>query len=825
VTDQELQAVIRGLQSSIGNFDNSLSAINRRMIDMANGVRDEEEEMRKNLAKMGKWNKETDDLRKQQLEQQRRDYMAAKEVEKDLNTAKTGLINSIAKTESEIQKHAAALHKAVADEKAGIAGAAQARAAAQAALKQERKNKRDHLNQLNSVTTELVNATNTQHNIVRLMRKTEKELNEFSWKDASKKVGTKLADTLGQGVKNIFSGLTVGNAVNTWYKGLGEVMATGGDNMFASLDRQMDAVQLGLTPEEYIKMNAASRQTILATGGVGKQLDILKKQSSDLGGSFATAGDATRYAQGQMDALAKGGIRPSMETAGLLNDQFLRLNKITGMTGEQFNQLTNELITDSDIQLQLRAANADERQQIIKSNAARVAEYVAMGMTTEQAKSATKALAAIAGQKPIDRIKQAAKLRAMGGAMGIEGANEAADIMIKGQRASPEEMKRLADFNSKMSNKMSESAKGSIGGEIFASKIQEKLGTKDTDANSVFNTRLTEGNKIQEESLKTLQEVPKKLQELIRLVSQGGALKANPLAQTAGAAGVSLWDTFGPGAMGAAGGWAGAKFLGKAAPTVVPDVNLPGDGPKPPPGAKGGLKSAGKTAGKFMLKKLPVVGALAGLGYAASRAMDGDWTGAGMEAASGVASLAPGVGTAASVGIDAALMARDADREAKELAKQRARDAAGMAGITNDDAASIMAKGPRASHEERLALADFNQKMSNRMLETPTGSIGSEIFSSKLQDKLGAGEQPTANTPPLTSAEARADAASPIGLQLSLMEQSANHLKNITDLATKQVDLAEKQLAATLVSGEDRSKLFKELSTGNRFMTTYNTLQ
>ena len=40
--------------------------------------------------------------------------------------------------------------------------------------------------------------------------------------------------------------------------------------------------------------------------------------------------------------------------------------------------------------------------------------------------------------------------------------------------------------------------------------------------------------------------------------------------------------------------------------------------------------------------------------------MKGDWAGAGMELASGAASTIPGLGTAASLGIDAALMAKDA---------------------------------------------------------------------------------------------------------------------------------------------------------------------
>lgn len=74
----------------------------------------------------------------------------------------------------------------------------------------------------------------------------------------------------------------------------------------------------------------------------------------------------------------------------------------------------------------------------------------------------------------------------------------------------------------------------------------------------------------------------------------------------------------------------------------------------------GVAKGLGKTAGKSLLKKIPGIGLLAGLGFGAGRALAGDWAGAGLEVASGAASLIPGWGTAASLAIDAGLIAKDA---------------------------------------------------------------------------------------------------------------------------------------------------------------------
>jgi hypothetical protein len=75
--------------------------------------------------------------------------------------------------------------------------------------------------------------------------------------------------------------------------------------------------------------------------------------------------------------------------------------------------------------------------------------------------------------------------------------------------------------------------------------------------------------------------------------------------------------------------------------------------------AKGVAKVGAKAVGKSLLKKIPGVSILAGGAFAAQRAMQGDFLGAGGELLSGVAGSIPGIGTAASVGIDAALAARD----------------------------------------------------------------------------------------------------------------------------------------------------------------------
>jgi GH24 family phage-related lysozyme (muramidase) len=78
--------------------------------------------------------------------------------------------------------------------------------------------------------------------------------------------------------------------------------------------------------------------------------------------------------------------------------------------------------------------------------------------------------------------------------------------------------------------------------------------------------------------------------------------------------------------------------------------------------AKELAKTTGKASSKSLLKKIPFLGlGVAGL-FAADRIGEGDFVGAGMEIASGIMSIVPGLGTAGSVAMDVALLARDVTR-------------------------------------------------------------------------------------------------------------------------------------------------------------------
>ena len=118
------------------------------------------------------------------------------------------------------------------------------------------------------------------------------------------------------------------------------------------------------------------------------------------------------------------------------------------------------------------------------------------------------------------------------------------------------------------------------------------------------------------------------------------------------------------------------------------NVDLPGietKSPKTPDltPEKKGIGSLLKTGGKSFLKKIPILGALAGVGFAGSKLLDGDVTGAGLELASGVAGAVPGVGTLLSTAIDAYSATRDTSTDSNSVLDKLLGSSSNTVSLTN----------------------------------------------------------------------------------------------------------------------------------------------
>ena len=143
-------------------------------------------------------------------------------------------------------------------------------------------------------------------------------------------------------------------------------------------------------------------------------------------------------------------------------------------------------------------------------------------------------------------------------------------------------------------------------------------------------------------------------------------------------------------------------------------------------GGKTLAKVGAKAAGKSLLKKIPGVSILAGAAFGAGRLLKGDWKGALGEVASGVAGTIPGIGTAASLAIDGALMAKDLNDASKESEQSEQLPTEEISNKpTIKDTANSENKGP--------SFIDKVKSLSAKALPmiSPVGSLVSKITPSK----------------------------------------------------------------------------------------------
>ena len=462
---------------------------------------------------------------------------------------------------------------------------------------------------------------------------------------------------------------------------------------------------LGISQIEYMKILKDTRREQLAMVTAGVDFyDVLKEATDSTRGYSSSNLEAAKAAAGYIKNLSAIGV-----SQDLLGDAIKQQSKMytenyraLGYTTEEFNALTADLINDRDIQQQLITLREKERLAFIQGLQQRMVEYQTMGYSIERAKELQKVFSSLIGMSPKERMKQAAKQRAMLGALGMgEEAQRLFEMQIRYRTMSEEERAKadieMAKIQKEAASRFLEVSAGpgvSLGQSMAMQQLAINTGFDKTV--QVFQAESEKGRTFLERLIENTNEVPEIISTLIGFKDTflAGMNSSATYIVTALLGGltallgknligsiVSAFTKGGPGGKGGLFGriGKGVKTFGKGIGGIGSSIlgagaslfGLGGEGiaetvaPKgakeaaEAAGKKGLGKTLGKTAGKSILKKIPVIGAFAGLGFAAGRAMQGDWLGALGEAASGIASIVPGIGTAVSTAIDAGLAARD----------------------------------------------------------------------------------------------------------------------------------------------------------------------
>lgn len=249
-----------------------------------------------------------------------------------------------------------------------------------------------------------------------------------------------------------------------------------------------DAIKLGVDPEALSEIQATNRMAVRTFSDMNEWAGQLRDAEKEM---FRFVGDhteATRLVAAQLTTLGMAGIRPTMKVfkeEGVkgqksLFKQFQELQAMTGQTFAESGEMLRGFTNDEAIRYRLTAAvDEEQRKAILRGVMARNAEFRALGLTKEQALSAASALEQLAGISPRERMKQAAKLRALAGAMGMSGMEgmELQKLHTMGRRRSlePGADARYLELTSKLREGVAESTVGPIQQEMFASSMSKGL--------------------------------------------------------------------------------------------------------------------------------------------------------------------------------------------------------------------------------------------------------------------------------------------------------------------------------------------------------------
>lgn len=210
----------------------------------------------------------------------------------------------------------------------------------------------------------------------------------------------------------------------------------------------------GMSPENFAKLQKDNIQA--ARSGFKSLTDF--NSSLDQGASKLFAYTGSLEAGARLRAGEINQFQSLGKNIGSVNDfvnvqekQFVKLNRIVSITGEEFTQLNEQLMNSSVVQAQLYKLGAQQRVAYYEDLQNARQKLVLDGLTIEQAQKVVETFQQIAGESPQNRIKQAAKLQAIGGAIGLAGPdlNRLADLIRSGART-PEAMSEIADIEKRM---------------------------------------------------------------------------------------------------------------------------------------------------------------------------------------------------------------------------------------------------------------------------------------------------------------------------------------------------------------------------------------
>ncbi|WP_372743103.1 hypothetical protein [Neptunomonas sp.] len=208
----------------------------------------------------------------------------------------------------------------------------------------------------------------------------------------------------------------------------------------------VNAALMGMAPEELNQLQADHRRIIQASGMSLDQFnETVRTGSMGLITYTGSLRDAIRINAESMN-MAKVLGANQQEFMADQQRRFKELNRSVSMTAEQFMEMNKQLMDSSTVQSQLYRINVKQRSAYIQDLQNTYEKLTLDGLTHEQATKMLEVFAEIGAKSPRERLKEAAKLQAVMGAMGMGGAGAEAAGLLRGGMRGEGEAERFAEI-------------------------------------------------------------------------------------------------------------------------------------------------------------------------------------------------------------------------------------------------------------------------------------------------------------------------------------------------------------------------------------------
>lgn len=250
---------------------------------------------------------------------------------------------------------------------------------------------------------------------------------------------------------------------------------------FGTAMNSIDAIGLGMSSAELSELQGQHKQTIMATNQTYGEFNTLLGQNNFHMRAYAGSLEAVAQMNAQSLTVHRNLNGSVQDQSTYIDEQqslFKTWNRAFSMTAEQFTELNSQLLNSNEMQASMFKMDKTKRAQAFTDIQQTYQQLKANGMLHEEALGAIDALNKMSGtMDPKDRLKQAGRLQAYAGTlgMGAEGA-EAAAIQRKGARASEGEKVRYAEIVSEINKRSAEQMQGGLGQELAHSTMIQKAG-------------------------------------------------------------------------------------------------------------------------------------------------------------------------------------------------------------------------------------------------------------------------------------------------------------------------------------------------------------